>query len=333
MTFEILDLSADDPDPSLPSDRSVSALAAAERRLHGPDRHVIAIGDGTLVARCSCWWRNTPTLDGKPLGAIGHYAAAGADAAAALLSHACSLLARAGCSATVGPMDGNTWRRYRFVVDRGTEPPFFLEPDNHDAWPAQWEACGFSPLTHYTSAVNDDLSQEDPRTAAALPRLAAAGIAIRSFDRARADEELRRMFRLSLLAFGRNFLYSPLSEEEFMAQNRAVLPFVREDLILLAEQGATLVGFMFALPDVLQARRSGAVDTVILKTIAVDPAVAGMGLGGVLMDLVQRTARRLGFTRAIHALMHEGNVSRRISHRYARQIRRYALFERRVATP
>jgi GNAT superfamily N-acetyltransferase len=90
---------------------------------------------------------------------------------------------------------------------------------------------------------------------------------------------------------------------------------------------------MFALPDVLQARRSGAVDTVILKTIAVDPAVAGMGLGGVLMDLVQRTARRLGFTRAIHALMHEGNVSRRISHRYARQIRRYALFERRVATP
>jgi L-amino acid N-acyltransferase YncA len=89
-----------------------------------------------------------------------------------------------------------------------------------------------------------------------------------------------------------------------------------------------LAAFMFALPDVLQARRGEAVDTVILKTIAVHPSVAGIGLGGVLMDLVQRSALQLGFRRAIHALMHETNASRKISGRYARTIRRYALFSR-----
>jgi hypothetical protein len=44
------------------------------------------------------------------------------------------------------------------------------------------------------------------------------------------------------------------------------------------------------------------------------------------MDLAQRKARALGFRRAIHALIHESNVSGRISARTAQTMRRYALF-------
>jgi GNAT superfamily N-acetyltransferase len=97
---------------------------------------------------------------------------------------------------------------------------------------------------------------------------------------------------LSLAAFSRNFLYTPIPEAEFLAQNNAVLPYVLPDLILLAEKDDVLVGFMFALPDVLQARRGAAPDTVILKTIAVHPSWSGMGLGGALIDLVRRSARQ-----------------------------------------
>ncbi len=56
------------------------------------------------------------------------------------------------------------------------------------------------------------------------------------------------------------------------------------------------MGFMFAIPDLLQARRGVPIDTVILKTIAVDPAMSGMGLGGALMDLVQRARARPGLS-------------------------------------
>ena len=121
---------------------------------------------------------------------------------------------------------------------------------------------------------------------------------------------MQRIFKLSLSAFSRNVLYTPIAEAEFLAQYHAVLPHVRPELVLLAEKEDALVGFMFAIPDLLQARRGVPIDTVILKTIAVDPAVSGMGLGGALMDLVQRSARDLGFRRAIHALIHETNVSR-----------------------
>jgi len=38
----------------------------------------------------------------------------------------------------------------------------------------------------------------------------------------------------------------------------------------------------------------------------------------------------MGFTRAIHALMHETNKSRNLSARYARTIRRYTLFSKRL---
>lgn len=333
MATEILELKPDEPDPRVECDRGVALIAATDRRLHGPDCHLVVLDGGSLVARCSCWWHGTAPIDGGRLGVVGHYAASDAASAARLLSRACSLLADAGCTTAAGPMDGNTWRRYRFIVERGPEPPFFLEPDNPDDWPAHWTARGFSPLAHYTSAMNDDLHIEDPRTADALPRLRSHGIRIRPFDPSRADDELHRMFRLSTAAFSGNFLYSPLSEEEFMLQNRAVLPFVRPELVLLAEKDAEPAGFMFALPDALQARRGEAIDRVILKTVAVEPAFTGMGLGGALMDLVQRAARQLGFRRAIHALVHERNVSRRISDRYAHTIRRYALFARALDRP
>jgi L-amino acid N-acyltransferase YncA len=225
-------------------------------------------------------------------------------------------------------MDGTTWRRYRFIIDRGVEPPFFLEPDNPDDYPSHWTGANFSPVASYSSALNDDPGVEDPRTASALDRLRATGIVIRRFDTARTAEELQRIFTLSLAAFSRNFLYTPISEREFLAQYQAVLPHVNPELVLMAENDGQLVGFMFALPDLLEQRRTGSIQTIILKTIAVHPSVGGMGLGGVLMDLVQRKARAAGFRRAIHALIHEANVSGRISARTAKTMRRYALFAR-----
>jgi GNAT superfamily N-acetyltransferase len=331
MHFKMIELAPGEPLPPLTSDGGVEPAAAGDLERHAPDRHIVALNGGTLVARCSCWWSGTAAIDGRPIGAIGHYAAANDDAAADLLARACGILAEAGCATAVGPMDGSTWRRYRFIVDRGTEPAFFLEPDNADDWPRQWTDAGFAPLATYASALNDDLSRRDARTPDTLRRLADAGVSIRTFDPVHAERELECIYALSVVAFQRNFLYTDIAKDEFMAQNRAALPAVRPELVLLAERNSELVGFMFAIPDVLQTRRGITVDTVILKTTAVHPAVAGMGLGGALVDLVQQGARRLGFKRAIHALMHEANVSQVLSGRYARPIRRYALFSRSVA--
>ncbi|MGH7318902.1 MAG: hypothetical protein ACRELA_04650, partial [Candidatus Rokuibacteriota bacterium] len=122
---------------------------------HVPDTHVILRGhDGGPVARCSLWWSRTPTLPGQRVGLVGHYAARGVGAARRLLAHACERLAAHACTLAVGPIDGSTWRRYRLIVERGTEPAFFLEPDNPDDWPAQFRAGGFTPTPNRSSETS-----------------------------------------------------------------------------------------------------------------------------------------------------------------------------------
>ena len=327
---QLLGLAFNDVMPEVASTPAAPTLSPDDLRVHRPDRHLMLLDDrGVLLARASCWWTNAPALPEHRVGLIGHYAATDDKSGLSILGEALNLLEFAGCTIAVGPMDGNTWRRYRFISERGTEPTFFLEPDNPDAWREQFERAGFRVMATYTSAVTSDLTQENPRLDTTAAKLDSEGVLIRAFDTANGDVELKRLFKLSLESFQSNYLYSPIEEAEFLDQNRRVLPFVVPDLVLMAERDSQLVGFAFAIPDVAQRQRRDKIDTLIIKTVAVSPGMASHGLGGLLVGLVQRKARELGFRRAIHALMHEQNVSQHISRRYAHRIRRYALYVRR----
>src|SRR5439155_18340435 len=133
---------------------------------------------------------------GPSLGLLGHYGVRAGAAAAPLLALACDRLAAHGCTLAVGPMDGSTWQRYRLLTERGSEPAFFLEPDNPDDWPGHFTAAGFTALAHYYSALNADLEREDPRLAAVAGRLSAAGVTVRPLQLDRFDDELRGIFAL-----------------------------------------------------------------------------------------------------------------------------------------
>ncbi len=292
-----------------------------------PDAHWMLPGRwGALRARCSLWWSRTPSLLGHRAGLIGHYAARDAAAGGLLLDHACRELARRGCGVAVGPMDGSTWRRYRLVTERGGEAAFFLEPDNPDDWTDHFMAVGFQPIAHYLSAMNSDLGREDPRAGRTAERLWAQGIRIRPLDAQRAEDDLRRIYAVSAASFRSNFLYTPITEADFLAQCHGLLPVVHPDLVLIAEAAGQAVGFVFAVPDLKQAERGFPIDTVVVKTLAVLPDRTHAGLGSLLLGMCQHAARRLGYRRAIHALMHEQNVSRNLSLRYAQPMRRYVLF-------
>lgn len=276
------------------------------------------------------WWSRVPELPGERLGVIGGFQAAEAAEAADVLQAACARLRAAGCSLAVGPMDGNTWRRYRLVTEAGTEPPFFLEPANPPEWPGWWQAAGFGPLAQYCSAATEDLEAHDPRLADTAARVHDAGIRLRPLDPARFEDELDRIYDVSVVSFQENYLYTPLPRADFVAQYRAIRPLVRPELVRIAEREGRPVGYMFAIPDQAQAQRGEAVSSVIMKTIAVLPEYGGMGLGGLMFAEVHAAAKSLGFRRAIHALMHETNRSRRMSAHYARIIRRYTLLSRRL---
>lgn len=310
-----------------------AALAPDALTQSGADASwMIAEGDA-VVARCSLWWRAVPPSAGAHVGLIGHYAAIDARAGVALLRRACAELAARGCARAVGPLDGDTQHAYRLVTERGEEPPFFLEPDTPDAYPVQWAAAGFAPVASYYSALQDDLGRDDPRMPAIEARLAARGVTVRPLDLAQLDDELRRIHKLVRASFEASPFFAPTGEAAFAEQYRQLVPFVVPELVLLAGRAGQTIGLLFVVPDWLQARRGEPVTALVLKTLAVLPEYAGTGLAGLLIARGLHAARALGYTRVIHALMHEHNASLRLSGRFAgRVIRRYALFGREVTS-
>lgn len=315
---------------ALASHAQLPAFTTEQCVKHGCDAHAVVMHGEIVVARASLWWSHTPVMKGERTGILGHFAAVDASSAQEVLEAACAELNCHGCSIGVGPMDGNTWRRYRLLTERGVEPPFFLEPDNPDEWPGFFEAANFAPIATYFSAMNDDLTVEDPRIARATERLQGAGVQLRPLQPEVFVEELRRIYAVSRVAFQENFLYSPIDEAEFLAQYEPIRARVIPQLVVLAEHGEQPVGFVFAIPDLAQAQRGERVDTAVLKTVAVIPGRSYAGLGNVLVAQCQQAARALGFRRVIHALMHESNNSLNLSGRYAKPFRRYVLYARKL---
>lgn len=296
------------------------------------DEHLLALdAGGTIRARASLWWSHTPGLLHERVGCIGHYAADTRAAAAALLQHAIARLKQAGCTVAVAPIDGSTFRNYRFVTQRSVNgrahPPFFLEPNNPESWPDDLHNAGFTPMAEYVSALTE-LTGPDERLEAMTAKVAAHGVHVHSFDPARFDTELTRLYPFIMHAFQTNLLFAPIPMAEYVEQYAPMRALLQPDLILLAERGDELVGFFFALPDLAQAQRGEEVDTVIFKTLAVLPEMAGMGIGSLLAAQAHTNAYELGYRHAIHALMHRNNRSRRISDHYATPMRRYTLFAR-----
>jgi len=321
---------------ALPQAPELPPFDARQIADYGADAHLCVLdSNGEVRAHCSLWWKSAPLLDGRRAGAIGHYAGADDKAASVLLSEAVDRLCEDACAVAIGPMDGNTWRRYRFVTGQGSvdppEPPFFLEPLNPPEWPLQFQRAGFRKLADYYSALNTDLGQAGGRIEPVAARLADAGVEICSAVNTDLHVQLKRIHQVSRVAFARNFLYTELPEDLFLGQYAGLLDRIRPELVLLAERAGQLVGYVFAIPDFAQAARGGPIDTFIIKTVAVLPDPALRGLGGVLVGRVQQAGHRLGYRRAIHALMHEDNVSLRISSHYANAMRRYTLYCREIA--
>lgn len=307
--------------------KGLSDLSPAMVRQHAPDMLLMSLDQGRLLARASLWWSHVPDHSADRLGLIGHYAVQDSHAAAAVLAESCRKLAEHGCSLAVGPMDGSTWRRYRLLTERGEEPPFFLEPDNPDDWPIHFEAAGFQTFAQYYSSINKNNARCKDRSALMM-RLEQAGYCLRSIANGEIEADLDRLWQLSSEAFKDNFLYTPITKAEFMGLYTPLMAQIRPELVLIMEWQGAPVAFCLALPDLLQARRGQPMDTVVVKSLAVQQPHRGKGLAAVMLAQINRTARSLGMHRTIHALMHEENPSRLLDGAVMQDFRRYTLYAR-----
>ena len=297
------------------------------------DQHFAVLDEKQQIrARCSIWWRDTATVAGDKTGAIGHYAATDERFGAVALEHACRELAGRRCRIAVGPLDGNTWRRYRFITERGSAKPFFLEPDNPDEYPVHFERAGFRTLATYVSEINPAMATRQPELGSLREKMASLGIHIRSLCAEDPGDDLDGIYDVVCESFKSSFLYTPLDRESYRKMYIPLLKAIDPRLMLVAAQDSEIVGFVFAPPDVLQKTYQESVDAIVIKTIAILPRDELGGLGRVLIVDMLRNAIDMGFTTAISALMHTGNRSQQISSRCAGPMRGYALFGKELRT-
>ena len=292
-----------------------------------PDGRIFAFDDGMVAGFAALWWRDTPCNEGERVAAIGGFGAVDETVTKYLLDAATTMLHGMGFRMVVGPMNGNTWRRYRFVTESNGRGPFLLEPRNPDSYPDWWRAAGFEEIAYYSSstiALNGQPTVPD----ALRKRLLRSGVKIRTLDPTRYEEELRSIHSVCLKSFSANFLYTPLSEEAFVGAYSKLKDRIDPDLVRIAERDGVVCGFVFAIAD-LEAAARGEKPALIIKTLAVDPGARCPGLGSILVDEVQNLGFEKGFSTALHALQHDENTVLRITSRHhGETFRRYTLFAR-----
>jgi ribosomal protein S18 acetylase RimI-like enzyme len=292
----------------------------------------LALRDGDPAARCSsALVEGLHGAEGRT-GLIGHFEARDQAAALAVLADARSALFARGAARVLGPMNGSTWRRYRFALPRDPgepafDPPVFAgEPANPDAYPGWFIAAGAAEVARYESRIDETPGVRAPDAGALASRIREAGIRVRGLDAAAFETELRRLFELSLAVFADNPYYTPIAWEEFRTQYDGLRAMLDPELVLIAQaRDGTPIAFQFAYLDPF-ATAAGR-PRAIVKTVATAPAARGMGLAGHMLDLLRERAAERGATAVIHALMHVANFSMKMSARHeTRVFRRYALF-------
>ncbi len=281
----------------------IPALPDTEWHRLSPVHHFVLHENRRILARCSVWTDSLPEWNGKIPGAIGHFEAIDRMSGKEVLEAATQWLKSCGRRYAIGPINANTWNPYRLITRSDGRPPFFMEPDHPAFYTDLWHSLGFEPVAGYLSAEVPLKLREDPRLERTVDRLRKVGIGIRNLDPKHYENELRGIYSVSCRAFAENFFYTRIGEKEFLELYSPYRERLDPRLVFLAEKDGNVVGFLFGVPDLLQAGRGEEVDTVIYKTVATLPKRELAGLGLWLSHMGHGAAADLGYQRVVHALI------------------------------
>ncbi|WP_282027732.1 hypothetical protein [Ruegeria faecimaris] len=238
-----------------------------------------------------------PDWDGAPAATIGDFSCETPEAGLELLQTAIGRVRYAGVDRIIGPMSGDTWHSYRFVSDSDGSAPFLMEPTHKSHEPDVFRAAGFAAISKYFSA-RVSLAQTANSSLAAVD-----GFDVEPWDGTNPEELFRQVYQLSVEAFSRNAFYKPISERDFLAMYMPVVPMLKRELIFFARRpDSSLAGFLFGIPNYAEGPKPTA---AILKTYA----SLERGAGRHLASHFHKSALKLGFVSAIHALIHDDNQS------------------------
>ena len=298
----------------------------------GKNIKVELVHENKQIAKATCYFKDTPQVNKKPIGCIGEFEAETEEAGIRLVEKCEEILKEQGIKLIVAPMNGNTWKKYRTLKYTNGESLFLLENVNPIEHNEIFKKAGFKEIHTYTSnkgLIKDayqseglDVAEED---------LKQEGIQIRKFDKENYINDLKKIYNVSKLSFYRNPFYTQIKEEEFIKQYEPYIKMIDSDLILIAEKDGKEIGFVFCIPNFNEAKEGKEIKTLILKTIAVKPEYEYLAIGNILLSRISKIAKDKGFLEWIFAFMYSNNTSQKMAKRNkAEVIREYALYQKEI---
>jgi GNAT superfamily N-acetyltransferase len=335
-----------DPDYCAPF-RSAVMAAVGQDAFAGNQKLFVAVEGDRPVARVVA--RRSPALvdgEGRPYGILGFFESLDHPAAVdRLFAEAVGWLRGLGAGPIVGPMDGDTWHRYRLNVGPHEARPFLMEPYNPAHYADHWERNGFKVLERYYSKGVDDVPGVLPRLEGKYREVVGAGYRLQRLHMERFESELERFYALSVEVFRNNFLYSDISLKRFLGLYSGARGLVDPELVrfAVAPDGSD-AGFLFAFPDRFRAVASmkgsrnpvalvrfvalkRRADAVNLKSLGVVRAHRRSGLASALMYSGYRAALERGYRRVNLCLILDGNPSGDLDGGLGTTFRRYHLYQ------
>ena len=122
-------------------------------RIEEQSKNIVVIlqdGDGEK-AKATCYFKNTPQLNGKNVGCVGDFEAKTEEAGVEILKKCEEILKEKGIANIVAPMNGNTWKKYRTMKYTRGDDLFLLENVNPMEHNLIFEKAGFKEIHTYTS--------------------------------------------------------------------------------------------------------------------------------------------------------------------------------------
>lgn len=256
-----------------------------------------------------------PDWDGTPTATIGGFSCKTLQAGADVLDQAIAFVKENGLHRILGPMDGDTWHSYRAVTQTDDSPAFLMEPTAQPHVIDVLEGAGFELISRYFSA------RVSLAEAVLTPPPPTSDFMVKPWDGQNPEGLFDQVFALSTEAFAKNPFYKPISRDAFLAMYMPMVPMLKKELIFFARRpDQSLAGFLFGTPNYAEGPTP---TSAIVKTYASQ----SKGAGHHLLYTFHKVARDLGYASAIHALMHDNNLSAdRSAAEGGKTFRRYGLF-------
>lgn len=194
---------------------------------------------------------------GPGTGNFGMFEAEDAAVGKALIAKAEDWLRDKGMTRSLGPLSLSIWEEPGLLIQGHDHPPTVMMGHNSPAYQAMIEGEGYAPVKQLKT-YELDITRPFPPL---IQRIVQSGeknprIRIRNVDKSRFDAEAAIILGILNDAWGNNWGFVPITDEEVAHTGKKLKPIVFEDLIMIAELDGEPVAFMMTLPDLNEATKT-----------------------------------------------------------------------------